>query len=102
GLISHMGGAILGYISIQNIQSKNNIVNRFGKLIEWFKNLFKPKPKLKVAYKKDVARDDYNYMDYKKAKQDKIDAILDKISKNGYDSLSKEEKEFLFKQSNEK
>ena len=32
--------------------------------------------------------------------QAKIDAILDKISKSGYDTLTKEEKEFLFKQSN--
>lgn len=102
GLISHMGGAVLGYLSIINIKSKNNIVNRFGTFLDWLKNLFKPKPKLKVTYKKEANRNDYNYMDYKKSKQDKIDAILDKISKNGYDSLSKEEKEFLFKQSNDK
>ncbi len=101
GLISHIGGAILGYLSIVNLKSKNNIVNMFSSLLNWIKNLFKPKPKLKVSYKKETNRDDYNYMDYKKAKQDKIDAILDKISKNGYDSLSKEEKEFLFKQSND-
>ena len=33
-----------------------------------------------------------------KNKQNKIDMILDKISKSGYDSLSEEEKEYLFKQ----
>jgi hypothetical protein len=33
----------------------------------------------------------------KSAEQQKIDAILDKISKSGYDSLSTEEKDFLFK-----
>ncbi|MDG1979920.1 MAG: DUF1751 domain-containing protein, partial [Flavobacteriaceae bacterium] len=33
-------------------------------------------------------------------KQAKIDSILDKISKTGYETLTKEEKEFLFKQSN--
>ena len=33
----------------------------------------------------------------KQAKQKRIDTILDKISKSGYESLSKEEKDFLFK-----
>ena len=33
----------------------------------------------------------------KKEKQEEIDQILDKISKKGYDSLTKEEKEILFK-----
>jgi membrane associated rhomboid family serine protease len=101
GLISHLGGAIFGYISILNIKSNNNIVNRFGRFIERIKSWFKPKSKMRVAYKKEENRDDYSYMDHKKAKQEEIDAILDKISKNGYDSLSKSEKEFLFKQSNE-
>ena len=35
-------------------------------------------------------------------KQNKIDMILDKISKSGYDSLSDEEKEYLFKQGGNK
>jgi hypothetical protein len=35
----------------------------------------------------------------KKGRQAKLDVILDKISRAGYDSLSKEEKEFLFKMS---
>ena len=33
----------------------------------------------------------------KKTNQRKIDDILDKISKSGYESLSKTEKDFLFK-----
>jgi len=102
GLISHLGGAIFGYLSILNLKSKNNIVTRFGRFLESLKSMFKPKPNLKVSYKKEKYRDDYEYMDYKKDKQAKTDAILDKISKNGYDSLTKAEKEFLFKQSNDK
>jgi hypothetical protein len=35
----------------------------------------------------------------KKERQEKLDAILDKISKKGYDALSKDEKDFLFQQS---
>jgi hypothetical protein len=41
-------------------------------------------------------------MKYRTSKQSKIDKILDKISKSGYDSLSKVEKEFLFKQGGKK
>jgi len=60
---------------------------------------FKPREKkapLKTVYKKKAAaksKADYD----KQAKQRKIDTILDKISKSGYESLSKEEKDFLFK-----
>ena len=35
-------------------------------------------------------------------KQSRVDKILDKISKSGYDSLDKDEKEFLFKQGENK
>ena len=40
---------------------------------------------------------DEEYNSQRAEKQKKIDEILDKIAKKGYDSLSKEEKEFLFK-----
>jgi cell division protein FtsL len=42
---------------------------------------------------------DYEYNEEKKARQEKTDAILDKISKSGYESLTKAEKDFLFNQS---
>ncbi|MFN5415855.1 MAG: DUF6576 domain-containing protein, partial [Flavobacteriia bacterium] len=51
--------------------------------------------------KKDVRRmKDEEFNLDKKKRQEKIDVILDKISKSGYESLTKAEKEFLFKQSN--
>ncbi len=46
------------------------------------------------AYNRPLSDDEYNAR--RKANEDKIDAILDKISQNGYESLSKEEKDFLF------
>mgnify|MGYP003401112604 FL=1 len=45
-----------------------------------------------------VPKDDYAFNHQKVEKQKKIDAILDKISRSGYESLSKEEKDFLFKE----
>ena len=49
---------------------------------------------MKVAYKRTVSDEEYNYK--RKVSQQQIDAILDKISKSGYSSLSKAEKDILF------
>ena len=52
---------------------------------------------MRVKYKKKVSdMNDREYNEYKKQKDDRINDILDKISKSGYDSLTKEEKEILF------
>ena len=98
---AHLGGAIFGLISIQNMYSKYNIINLLYRLFDHIKNVLstaKPKtPKFttsKGGFKKD---EDYNVE--KKKRQEKTDAILDKISKAGYESLTKEEKDFLFNQS---
>jgi hypothetical protein len=60
--------------------------------------LFKPKPKIKVTYKRPMT--DIEYNKEKVNKQKEVDRILDKIAKSGYDSLTKKEKEILFKNSN--
>ena len=52
---------------------------------------------MKVAHKRAVTDEDYNYN--KKMNQQEIDVILDKITKSGYESLNKSEKETLFKAS---
>ena len=82
GSIAHLGGAAFGFIFIKMLQS--------GK--DW-STIFKRKPKLKVVKNKAPKRNDVN------VNQKEVDAILDKISKSGYDQLSKEEKETLFKAS---
>ena len=48
----------------------------------------------------DRPRSDEDFNAEKAENRRRIDEILDKISRNGYDSLTKEEKEFLFKSSN--
>ncbi|KAF5031567.1 hypothetical protein DSECCO2_626420 [anaerobic digester metagenome] len=40
---------------------------------------------------------DDEYRNRRAADNKRVDAILDKISKGGYDSLTKEEKDFLFR-----
>jgi hypothetical protein len=62
--------------------------------------IFKPRKKLKVTHKK--AANEYEYNKAKAVHQTRVNSILDKISKGGYDSLTKEEKETLFKESQKK
>jgi hypothetical protein len=104
---AHIGGAIIGIMSIRNIHSKSNLINSFQTFIETIiaffqKTIKKREPKFtvkkggaqSVKYKSD---EEYNYE--AKQRQIQVDMILDKIAKSGYESLSKAEKEFLFNQS---
>lgn len=104
---AHLGGMLLGYLSIKNPFSSTNIINRGMALGDKFIALFQSKrsKKGKFTYSKDRAsqtrtyKTDEQYNMEAKQKQERINAILDKISKSGYESLSKEEKELLFSQS---
>ncbi len=60
-------------------------------MFNWLKNLFKSKP-IKVK-KRFISDDEFN--DMRKKREDKMNSILEKISKKGYDSLSQHEKNFL-------
>lgn len=91
GKISHFGGAFFGLLFGYMLKE--------GKDLSSF-NFFKSKPKsnLKVVYQqtKQQASSSQN------TNQQAIDTLLDKISKNGYESLTKAEKEELFKLSQKK
>ena len=99
GSLAHIGGAILGYVYAKQLVKGQDIGTGFGRFMDWFSMLFKAKQKVKmktVHKKSKVAgykKEEFNQFNNQK----KIDTILDKISKSGYDSLSKEEKEYLFK-----
>jgi membrane associated rhomboid family serine protease len=100
GKLAHIGGAIFGYLYILNIKKGRDIGKGINKIIDSFTTLFKPRKKLKVTYRKPAS--DYDYNKEKAEHQAKINIILDKISKGGYDSLTKEEKETLFRESQKK
>lgn len=96
GHIAHLGGALLGYIFAIQFKKGKDITKRVNVLFDSIASLFKAKPKFKVNYTNTPVNDlDYNKQ--KKKNQEEIDKILDKISKNGYESLTKNEKEILFK-----
>lgn len=99
GHLAHLGGALFGFIYIKLLQTGKDITKPFSALLDTFANLFKPKKKtpFKKVHRnttKNVVNSSISNKDFA---QKQIDDILDKISKSGYDSLSKEEKEFLFK-----
>ena len=95
GHIAHLGGAFYGFIYIRSLQKGTD-------LTAWLTRLFdrlSPSKKMKVAHRQKKRDEDFNIT--KKAKQEQMDDILDKISKSGYGSLTQEEKNFLFKMSKE-
>ncbi len=100
GKLAHIGGAIFGYLYILNMKKGRDIGKGINKIIDSITTIFKPRKKLKVTHKKPVSDFDYNIG--KAERQAKINVILDKISKGGYDSLTKEEKETLFRESQKK
>jgi membrane associated rhomboid family serine protease len=102
GKISHIGGALFGLL--YGLQYKRGIDLSKGitYLIDRITSIFKPREKsrLKVTHSKKRKITDEEYNIHRVAEQQVVDAILDKISRSGYDSLTKKEKEILFRASN--
>lgn len=97
GNIAHLGGALMGFVYLKQLQAGINWGSWITVTLEWFKDLFTSKPKVKVTYRSEEPKKAKSAkVTVSKASQDEIDAILDKISDHGYESLSKEEKEKLF------
>ena len=99
GNVAHMGGNLLGYIYAVQLQKGTDIGKGFQRIVDSIANLFKPKSPLKTVHKsKRKPFAGHNKSEFSEFnKQKRIDLILDKISKSGYESLTKEEKDFLFK-----
>jgi membrane associated rhomboid family serine protease len=101
GNIAHLGGALMGFIYMKQLQAGVNWGGWITGTLDWVSSLFSPRPKVKVTYRKEESNSRKKpsskaTTNLSKISQDEIDAILDKISDGGYESLSKEEKEKLF------
>lgn len=105
GNYAHLGGAAMGYIYIKQLQNGRDLGKYVFAIIDFFQGFFKKKSKLTVTHKNKssftksatsstTANNSVN--------QAEIDAILDKISRSGYESLSKDEKQKLFSASQKK
>ncbi|GAB2635500.1 rhomboid family intramembrane serine protease [Emticicia sediminis] len=107
--ISHLGGAIAGYSYIYLLRRGTDLGSPIETISDWLNNLWKPKPQVKIPQRKysestvasksgSSGKLDPNYF----PDQDEVDAILDKIGKSGYESLTKEEKQKLYRASQKK
>lgn len=102
GKMAHLGGAAFGFFYHRSLGKGFDIVNTTSGLMDKLKNIFERKPKMRIVDRdeKGTSKPPKSDMQLKAEIQAKTNAILDKISKSGYENLSKEEKEFLFKLSN--
>ncbi|WP_192820109.1 rhomboid family intramembrane serine protease [Rufibacter sp. LB8] len=106
GNIAHLGGAFLGFLYIQQLQRGNDWGRPVQAVLGFFRGLFNKKSPLKVSYN-NPSRPYSATTNASPAaagtsanpSQMEIDQILDKISISGYESLTKEEKQKLFKAS---
>lgn len=113
GKIAHLGGALFGFLAMWQYQKGRDWFSGFNRIWAMTKAVFTPsrkrKPKMRVEYKRtqssSASRSTRPKSTQRKKQepspgmnqQQKVDAILDKISQSGYESLTKAEKEFLFK-----
>ena len=101
GHISHLAGAFFGFIFIKLLQNGTDLSKIVSSFLDFFINLFRkqkatPFKKVHKNYNKPLEKSVSKIITKDKSQQ-QIDEILDKISQSGYDSLNKEEKEFLFR-----
>lgn len=107
--ISHLGGAMAGYGYIYLLRKGVDLGSPIEAFTDWWNNIWRPKPKMKIPQRRysestvsskgmSSSGMDPNYF----PDQDEVDAILDKIGKSGYESLTKEEKHKLYRASQKK
>ena len=94
GNVAHLGGALMGYVFIRYLKRGTDIGKPISAIGDSISKAFAPKQNLKVTYKGNSKNQSFASPD-----QTEIDMILDKINRSGYESLSKEEKQKLFKAS---
>lgn len=106
GRLAHLGGAGFGFFYALQLKNGKDYTAGFANVLEqffgWFNPNRKPRPKKKAKMKtyKNTATASKSKKNESDFDQAEIDRILDKISKSGYDSLSAQEKQTLFKAGN--
>lgn len=100
GHMGHLGGAFFGFVYASQLKQGRDLTVDFVKPYFWLREKWANRTnQIKVVHRKP--KSDYDYNAEKASKQEQVDAILDKIKRSGYDSLSANEKEILFKASKE-
>lgn len=95
GHLAHLGGAITGFIYQRKLSQGKDIGQWISDFVSYFLAVFSfKKTKIRKVYSSSNPKPKSKKTEVNQAK---IDEILDKISQSGYASLTKEEKEFLFR-----
>ena len=105
--MAHLGGMLFGFLLIRYWQKHPDSSQRFGRSygMEFFDNMKRKfderqqRNRVKSSSATPRTETDQEFNARQRKNQEEIDAILDKIRKSGYDSLTKEEKKKLFDQS---
>jgi membrane associated rhomboid family serine protease len=108
GNLAHLGGALMGFIYVKLLQNGTDLGRPIYWLMEGWSSMLRPKPAVKVSYRQrsSASAQASSYASAGSASstlstpdQDEVDMILDKISRSGYESLTREEKQKLFRAS---
>ncbi|MBC7451121.1 MAG: rhomboid family intramembrane serine protease [Cytophagales bacterium] len=95
GNLAHLGGALSGFVFIKLLKKGTDVGKPVLAVVDFTGRLFKRGKKVRMSFLNSAPPVDANYI----PNQEEIDLILDKISRSGYESLTKEEKQKLFKAS---
>lgn len=95
GRLAHLGGAFTGFLYANQLQKGNDIGSGLDRIWNFISSLFvaKKAKNMHTVHRSETVSKNKT----KNGQQQKIDAILDKISTSGYESLTQEEKDFLFR-----
>ncbi|MGF7218536.1 membrane associated rhomboid family serine protease [Spirosoma lacussanchae] len=108
GNLAHLGGALMGFMYVKMLQNGTDLGRPIYWIADGWSNLLKPKPAVKVSYRQrsnantqasTYAAAGTSSSTLSTPDQDEVDTILDKISRSGYESLTREEKQKLFRAS---
>lgn len=104
GNFAHLGGVAFGFFYIYMLQRGTDLAAPVNRLFDWMVSMFSRKSNPKASFKRvqvnrPSAAPKTTANSTSVVDQQKVDAILDKIAQNGYDSLTKAEKDYLFKAS---
>jgi membrane associated rhomboid family serine protease len=108
GNLAHLGGALLGFVFVKLLQSGTDLGQPVYWVMEGWQRLIRPRPAVKVSYRQrsSTTANTNTFAGVSSPvtpsttpDQDEIDTLLDKISRSGYESLTRDEKQKLFRAS---
>lgn len=99
GELAHLGGALAGYLFVVFLRHGRDLTRWFTWIMDAAATIARPRAKGKQPkFHYHAPMNDGDYNRHKAERNAKVDAILDKIKRSGYDSLTEDEKKTLFRQ----